>query len=92
MPTTPLDRVLFLQGGQCFFCSKTLSKAEASVEHLVPKAHGGNDHIENLVVCCKALNSLFGHMTPKEKIRALLNQKGKFKCPNGQSAPNSGAG
>jgi 5-methylcytosine-specific restriction endonuclease McrA len=82
MSTTPLERTLFLQGGQCFFCSKMLPKAEASVEHLVPKALGGSDHLDNLVACCKSLNSLFGSMTPKEKIRALLNQKGKFKCPN----------
>jgi 5-methylcytosine-specific restriction endonuclease McrA len=91
MPTTNLDRVLFLQGGQCFFCAKMLSKAEASVEHLVPKAHGGNDHIDNLVACCTALNSFFGSMTPKEKIRAVLNQRGKFKCPNGQTPTTAAA-
>jgi len=40
MPTKPLDRLMFAQGGHCFFCKKPLSKSEASVEHLVASANG----------------------------------------------------
>ena len=83
MPTKPIDRLMFAQGGQCFFCKKTLSKAEASVEHLLASSHAGTNKDDNCVVCCKALNALLGSMTLKEKIQVVLNQKGKFKCPNG---------
>jgi len=54
MPTTPLQRLLFAQGGDCFFCRKKLGKAEASVEHLVALTHGGRDNDENCVACCKS--------------------------------------
>lgn len=43
MPTKPLDRLLFAQGGLCFFCKRPLSSAEASVEH----------REELLTNCCK---------------------------------------
>jgi HNH endonuclease len=81
MPTTPLQRLLFAQGGDCFFCRKKLGKAEASVEHLVAVTHGGKDNDENCVACCKSLNNLFGRMSLKEKLQIVLNQRGSFVCP-----------
>ena len=81
MPTKPLERLMFAQGGQCFFCRKPLQTAEASVEHLVALTNGGNDNDENCVACCKSLNSLFGRMSLKEKLQVVLNQKGVFRCP-----------
>jgi hypothetical protein len=81
MPTKPIERLLFAQGGQCFFCRKPLPKAEASVEHLVAQTHGGKDSDENCVACCKSLNSLFGRMSLKEKLQVMLNQRGSFVCP-----------
>ena len=89
MPTKQLDRLLFAQGGVCFFCRKPLPKAEASVEHLVASAKGGANHDENCVVCCKAINALLGSMSLKEKVQVVLNQKGQFKCPNGAGAAKS---
>jgi hypothetical protein len=82
MPTKPLDRLMFAQGGLCFFCDKALPQGEASVEHLVASANGGANGDDNCVACCKALNALFGSMSLKEKIGLVLNQKGIFTCPN----------
>jgi hypothetical protein len=82
MPTKPLDRLMFTQGGLCFFCRKPLPQSEASVEHLVASANGGGNGDDNCVACCKALNALFGSMSLKEKIQLVLNQNGHFKCPN----------
>ena len=81
MPTKSLDRLIFTQGGLCFFCKETLPKGEESVEHLVAKANGGSNNDENCVVCCKAVNHLFGSMSLKEKVQVILNQRGQFKCP-----------
>lgn len=83
MPTKPLDRLMFAQGGLCFFCKKPLPKSEASVEHLVASANGGTNADDNCVACCKAVNALLGSMSLKEKLQVVLNQKGQFKCPNG---------
>jgi hypothetical protein len=82
MPTKPLDRLVFAQGGLCFFCREPLSQSEASVEHLVGKANGGSNGADNCVACCKSLNALFGSMSLKEKIQLVLNQSGRFRCPN----------
>lgn len=79
--TTHLDRLLFAQGGQCFFCRKQLPKAEASVEHLVASANGGGNDDGNCVACCKALNHLLGSKSIKEKMQIVLNQRGSFQCP-----------
>lgn len=79
--TTHLDRLLFAQGGQCFFCRKALPKAEASVEHLVASANGGMNDDGNCVACCKALNNLLGSKSIKEKMQIVLNQRGNFQCP-----------
>jgi len=87
MPTRPLDRLMFAQGGVCFFCKTPLTKADASVEHLVASANGGRNDDDNCVVCCKAVNALLGSMSLKEKIQVVLNQKGHFKCPNGSQRP-----
>jgi hypothetical protein len=91
MPTKPIDRLLFEQGGRCFFCQQTLAPADASVEHLVATANGGGNDVGNCVACCKALNALLGRMNLKEKLRVVLNQKGDFKCPNGAAAPSKPA-
>lgn len=82
MPIKPVDRHLFLQGGRCFFCNDLVARSDASLEHLKPRSQGGENDDENCVACCKALNSLFGRMSLKEKIRVVLNQDGKFDCPN----------
>ena len=82
MPTKPIDRLMFAQGGLCFFCNSPLPKSEASVEHLVPTSRAGSNSDDNCVACCKAVNGLFGSMSLKEKIRVVLNQNGKFVCPN----------
>jgi septum formation topological specificity factor MinE len=60
-------------------------RAEASVEHLVALTHGGKDNDENCVACCKALNTLFGRISLKEKLRIILNQQGRFACPAAKS-------
>jgi hypothetical protein len=52
------------------------------VEHLVASANGGGNNLENCVVCCVALNRLLGSMSLKEKVQVVLNQQGRFKCPN----------
>ncbi|MBL8494041.1 MAG: hypothetical protein JNM37_07265 [Rhodocyclaceae bacterium] len=76
-----LDRLLYLQGGECFFCGKQLPKSDASIEHLVASANGGTNAEDNCVACCKTLNALLGSRSLKEKIEVILRQKGTFKCP-----------
>lgn len=78
-----LERLMFLQGGLCFFCGQPLPAGDASVEHLLASANGGTNSEENCVACCKALNALFGDKSIKEKLQVVLNQRGQFQCPKG---------
>ena len=82
MPTKPIERLLFMQGNKCFFCNKKLTRAEASIEHLWAKSKGGPNGRDNCVSCCVSLNRLFDDMSLREKFTVVLNQGGKFKCPN----------
>ena len=91
MRTKPLDRLLFTQGGECFFCHQPLPREEASIEHLVAVTHGGKDNDENIVACCQALNTLFGRMSLKEKLTVILKQQGPFHCPARQAAASASA-
>jgi hypothetical protein len=92
MSTPHLDRLLFMQGGLCFFCRQHLPRGEASIEHLVASANGGTNSEENCVACCRTLNSLLGSKSIKEKLQIVLNQRGDFRCPRPrESAPAPGA-
>ena len=82
MPTKPLDRLLFVQGGLCFFCKQPLPRDDASIEHLHAIAKGGANGDDNCVACCKAVNTLLGSMSIKQKFEVVLNQRGQFRCPN----------
>lgn len=83
MPMKPIERLLFSQGGLCFFCDKPLATDHATVEHLVATANGGSNGDYNCVACCKSLNQLLGSKSLKEKLRVVLVQKREFTCPNG---------
>ena len=76
-----LDRLLFEQGGDCFFCKQPLQKADASIEHLHAVANGGTSAEENVVACCKAVNALLSSKPLKEKFAIVLRQKTGFRCP-----------
>jgi len=79
---------MFAQGNRCFFCKEPLSKTDASVEHLVASAKGGTNADDNCVACCKTMNRLLGSMSVKQKFEVVLNQDGKFECPNGNGKAN----
>jgi len=83
-----LERLLFAQGAHCFFCAAPLARADASVEHLVASSHGGSNHTDNCVACCKALNALFADMPLKAKLEIVLRQRGDFRCPRTVAQPN----
>jgi CMP-N-acetylneuraminic acid synthetase len=84
MSTKSLDRLMFVQGGLCFFCKKPLSKADASVEHLLASAKAGSNHDDNCVVCCKSFNALLGSMSLKEKFQ-VFSQSPAAACRQAQT-------
>jgi 5-methylcytosine-specific restriction endonuclease McrA len=77
------ERLLYLQGGLCFYCRRKLDLSNATIEHVIPKSMGGKDAENNVVICCRAINALFADMTPKEKIGTLIAWHGPMPCPVG---------
>lgn len=81
--TMILDRTLLQRDGAgCFFCFE--EKAQMTIEHLVPRAHGGPNHISNKFRACEPCNLAAGHLSAPEKIRMrevnLLNREHAFIC------------
>lgn len=77
-------------GRKCFYCDKEVSTFE--VEHMIPKAKGGSNRIDNLTLSCHSCNQKKGTLTaegfirqnlPAEKVakklKQLLKEKQLFK-------------
>jgi 5-methylcytosine-specific restriction endonuclease McrA len=52
--------------GRCQYCSRELSRAEATYDHVVPRAMGGKTRWENIVIACVPCNSKKANRTPEE--------------------------
>ena len=57
-------------GRKCFYCDKEVSTFE--VEHMLPKAKGGSNRIDNLTLSCHNCNQKKGTLTAEEFIRQNL--------------------
>lgn len=51
-------------GDNCFYCTTDLFNGEIdpTIEHLIPKAHKGSNHIGNLVLACEPCNQRAGDL------------------------------
>lgn len=80
--------LLFRDNMQCQYCSKALTKATATVDHVVPRSKGGKDTWENTVIACLSCNQRKGDKTLQQAgmrplkslhkltLTAYLNKKG----------------
>jgi len=80
-----LERMLFLQGGKCFFCGELLEPDDASIEHLLPLSQDGKRVESNEVVCHKTVNEAFGSLDLKRKMEFILRSAGRFQCPRSRT-------
>lgn len=66
------------QGGRCFWCQQPMvlggrqNRPEfATLDHVIPKAHGGRNTWQNLVCACRRCNSTRGTKPPDEFVTQL---------------------
>lgn len=67
--------ILNRQQGRCFYCGQELGIEDASIDHLTPRAAGGRNCADNLVVCCHPLNAFFGSVSLTVKTRLLADSE-----------------
>ena len=66
------------QIGYCHGCENHFEMRNLTIDHIVPQAFGGTDHISNLQLLCGACNSLKGTKS-HEELLVLLTDKGWIK-------------
>ena len=65
-----------LQGGWfCYYCHEQLDPHFATIDHVTPKAQGGRNDLDNLVLCCHSCNCHKGNRTPEQWSAAKANPK-----------------
>lgn len=71
-------RNLFMRDGYtCQYCGSAEPTHKLSLDHVVPRSHGGPTSWENIVCCCLRCNSRKGGRTPKQAKMKLKNQPAK---------------
>ncbi len=62
----------------CQYCERTLSSAELTLDHVMPRSRGGESNWENLVACCHRCNNRKGNRLPDEAGMDLIRQPRPF--------------
>lgn len=66
--------VMFIRDDwRCQYCGAALTRAHATVDHVVPKSRGGGVSWTNCVTACKLCNKKKANRTPREACMALLH-------------------
>ncbi|MBI1320988.1 MAG: HNH endonuclease [Candidatus Hydrogenedens sp.] len=63
----------------CQYCKRKFSKADLTIDHVMPRSRGGRDTWENLVLACVKCNIRKGSRTPDEAHMPLLRRPAKPK-------------
>ncbi len=72
----PLCRtnILARDNFRCQYCEKELTSREATLDHVLPRIHGGKTAWENIVCCCSACNRKKGGRTPQQAHMTLMKK------------------
>src|ERR1041385_8200084 len=49
--------ILLRDHNTCQYCNKVLPPTELTLDHVIPRARGGDSSWDNLVACCRACNN-----------------------------------
>ena len=66
-------------GWRCQYCGVTVSKRDATIDHVNPQCKGGRTNYKNCVTACRACNHKKAFKTPEEVGMALMS---KLEMPN----------
>jgi hypothetical protein len=63
------------EAGRCFYCLRFLTPPMKCLDHVVPRAHSGNNSYRNLVSCCRDCNSQKGPCRAEDFLRSLFRDR-----------------
>jgi hypothetical protein len=57
----------------CYYCGKEMKPGTATVDHFIPRFHGGNDDLtqNRYVICCQYCNSTKGALKPEKFLKVI---------------------
>ena len=58
----------------CQYCGKRFSTSELSLDHVIPRSHGGDNSWQNVVCCCVRCNVRKGGRTPQQAGLKLIRE------------------
>lgn len=70
--------ILLRDGYRCQYCHKEPGPAKLTLDHVVPRAQGGESTWQNLVASCKSCNNRKGARTPEQAGMPLARQPKPF--------------
>jgi 5-methylcytosine-specific restriction endonuclease McrA len=70
--------ILMRDRNTCQFCARVLPASELTLDHIVPRARGGESTWDNLVACCHPCNNRKGDRSLEEAGMKLLRRPRSF--------------
>jgi 5-methylcytosine-specific restriction endonuclease McrA len=68
------DNVFSRDGYKCAYCGKKFNRNDLTLDHIVPKSHGGKNGWRNTISSCKRCNNIKADRTPEQARMPLLFQ------------------
>lgn len=72
-----VEALVARDGPRCWYCIGELTGESTTLEHLCPKAHGGPEHLSNLVLACKPCNLDARDRSIAEKVKLREKKRSK---------------
>lgn len=66
--------ILLRDHNTCQYCNKSLPPAELTLDHIIPRARGGDSSWDNLVACCRTCNNRKGDQHLEDANMRLLKR------------------
>src|SRR5262249_45041146 len=73
------ENVYTRDGARCQYCLGKVARPEATYDHVVPRAQGGQTTWENVVIACVPCNQRKGGRTPSQAGMSLQSRPAKPK-------------
>ena len=77
------ENVYARDNGKCQYCSRKITRAEATYDHVVPRAQGGRTGWDNIVIACVPCNQSKGGRTPEQaRMKLSVRPQKPAKLPD----------